>query len=115
MAKIKPITMDSDTFAQMKQDMTDTMNKLLRNMQEYGADEAAMSLKWTISLEEQELDNGEKGTVPICQHKVTSNVQIKNERDGKLGGDYTLENDGKGGHILRPIVDQVDMFEEAIE
>lgn len=112
MAKIKPITMASDTFDKLKEDMTNSMNKLLRNMQEYGSDKASMTVKITITLSDQEQDNGEQGTVPKFEHKVSSTVQIKDETEGELGGDCYLEDDGNGGHILRPIVDQVDMFEE---
>ena len=68
MAKIKPITMASDTFDKMKEDMTNSMNKLLRNMQEYGSDKASMTVKITITLSDQEQDNGEQGTVPKFEH-----------------------------------------------
>lgn len=112
MAKLKPITMDADTFDKLKEDMTNSLNRLLRDMKKYGSDKAAMTVKLTVCLDDQELDNGEKGTVPTFEHKVTTSVQIKNELDGKLTGEYTLEGDGNGGHILRPITDQVDMFEE---
>ncbi len=115
MAQIKPITMASDTFDQLKNDMTNSLNRLLRNMQDYGADKASMTVKLTVSLTDQELDNGEQGTIPTFEHKVSSSVQIKDETDGKLGGEYTLEDDGKGGHVLRPISAQIDMFEEPLE
>ncbi len=110
MIKIQPISMEADTFELMKRDMTDTMNDLLRNMQEYGENEATMTLKMNISLENQRMDNDEIVTVPIFKHKITFNVQIKIEKSGMLGGGYTLESDGKGGYYLRKVVEQVDMF-----
>lgn len=112
MAKIKPVNMDSDTFAVMKQDMSNAINRLLRHMQRYNAEKASLNVKLTVSLSQEELDNGEKGTIPLFEHKVTSTVQIKDESAGKLGGEYVLVDDGKGGHELRPITDQLDMFEE---
>ena len=94
MATEKPITMESDTFAAMKQDMTVSLNRLLKNMQEYGSDKAALTVKLTVTLEDQELDNGEQGTVPKFEHKVSSTVQIKDETEGELDGNYILEDGG---------------------
>lgn len=115
MATIKPINMESDTFAIMKQDMTTAINRLLRHMQKYHAEKASMTVKLTVTLEDDELDNGEQGVVPTFEHKVSSTVQIKDESDGKLAGNYVLEEDGKGGYVIRPITEQMDMFEEAVD
>ena len=111
MAIEKPITMESDTFFAMKQDMTHALNRLLNNMREYGSDKAALTLKLTITLEDQELDNGASGTVPKFEHKVSSTVQIKDETEGELAGTYILEDDGNGGHVLKPLSQQMDMLE----
>lgn len=115
MASIKPINLEGDTFAQMKQDMTASISRLLRLMQRYGAEKAAVTLKLTVSLEEQELGSGEKGTVPTFEHKVTTTVQRKDEVAGKLPGEWTLEPDGSGGFNLKPLPDQMDLFEEMAE
>lgn len=115
MAKIKPINLESDTFAVMKMDMTTSFNRLLRHMQKYNAKEATLTVKVKVSLEDQELDNGEQGLVPSFEHKVSTSVQIKDENSGKLSGNYVLEEDGKGGYVIRPITDQMDMFEEKVE
>ena len=115
MAKMKPINMESDTFDQLKTDMTNSLNKLLCNMQDYDAEKASMTVKVTITLADQELDNGAHGSVPTFEHKVSIALQFKDTVDGKLDGEYTLEGDGHGGHILRPISGQIDMFEEPVE
>ncbi len=115
MAAIKPINLESDTFAQMKQDMTKYINLLLRLMQRYGEEKAALTLKLTVSLTEQELDNGEKGMVPTFEHKVTTAVQRKDETKGKLPGEYVLDPDGNGGYNLKPLSAQMDMFEQKVE
>lgn len=115
MAAIKPINLESDTFSQMKQDMTKYLNLLLRLMQRYGEDKATLTLKLTVTLEEQELDNGDKGTVPTFEHKVTTAVQRKDETKGKLPGEYVLDPDGNGGFNLKPLSSQMDMFEQAVE
>ena len=115
MEKIKPVNLESDTFAQMKQDLTMSINLLLRLMQRYGEDKAGLTLKLSVSLTEQELDNGDKGVVPTFEHKVTTAVQRKDETKGKLPGEYVLDPDGKGGYNLKPLSSQIDMFEEEIE
>ena len=114
MAKIKPVNLESDTFAQMKEDMTASINRLLRLMQRYDADKAALTLKLTVSFDEQELDNGERCTVPTFEHKVATTVQRKDETDGKLPGEYFLEANGNGGFNLKPLSEQLDMFEEPV-
>lgn len=113
MASMKPINMDSDTFAAMKKDMTTSLNRLLNLMQKYGAEKAALAVKLTVSLEEQDMDDGSKGIVPTFEHKVTSTVQRKDELAGELGGEYVLTVDDHGGHLLKPI-GQMDMFEDAV-
>lgn len=115
MAKLKPINMDSDTFVIMKQDMTTSINRLLRHMQKYHAEKASLTVKLTVTLEDEELDNGDQGIVPTFEHKVSFTVQIKDESSGKLAGNYVLEEDGKGGYTIRPLTEQMDMFEEAVE
>lgn len=115
MSKIKPINLESDTFAQMKQDMTQYLNLLLRLMQRYGEEKATLTLKMTVTLEEQELDDGCKGLIPTFEHRVTTSVQRKDETKGKLPGEYVLDADGKGGFNLRPMSDQLDMFEDQEE
>lgn len=114
MSKIKPVNLESDTFAQMKQDMTAQINRLLRQMQKYNAEKAAVTVKLTVSLEEEELDDGVKGVIPLFEHKVTSTVQIKNQAEGKLGSEYVLTERPDGTYELRPISGQLDMFEEPV-
>lgn len=114
MSKIKPINLESDTFALMKQDMTNELNRLLRNMQRYKAEEGMLTVKVKVSIVDQELDNGEQGDVPTFEHKVSTSVQIKQESSGKLSGNYVLEEDGKGGFVIRPLSEQLDMLEEPV-
>lgn len=112
MAKIKPVTMESETFKQIKEDMTTTLNRLLRRMQSFHADEASLTLKISIELSEEDTGDG-TGIVPVFKHTVASAVQVKDKKQGEMGGDYTLEEDGSGGYNLKPIIDQTSMLEEA--
>lgn len=115
MPKVKQISMESDTFDELKQDMTVEINKLLNNMQNFGAEKATVKVSLDITLEEKELDDVGNAIVPKFEHKVTTTVQIKNEKKGELDGEYILEADGHGGHILKPLSSQMDMFEESVE
>ena len=116
MSKIKPINLDSDTFSQLKTDMTQALNRLLRTMQSgVGADSASLTVKLNVELKDETTDDGSAVTVPVFEHTVTSNVQVKNKVDGKLNGYYSLVDDGRGNYSLKPLNDQIDMFEEAVE
>lgn len=115
MAKIKPVNLESDTFSLMKADMTRSINHLLRQMQKFGSEEASLTVKLTVHLEEEELDDGGAGLVPTFEHKVTTSVQLKSDTKGKLAGEYVLDPDGKGGYNLKPMSGQMDMFEDEEE
>jgi len=105
MANVKPVNMKSDTFSQMKTDLDITLNRLLKNMDEYASDKADLTVKITVTL-----DDGPEGTVPKFDHKITSTLQIKDEAKGTVGGaGYVLEEDGHGGHVLRPTSEQTQM------
>ena len=107
--RIKPVSMDSDTFTQLKQDMTKSLNKLLYHMQKYGAEKAAMTAKLTVTLDRN--SGLADGDVPRFEHKVTATVQRKDDVSGQLSGEYVLEEDGKGGYQLKTLIGQASMFE----
>ncbi len=103
----KPINMDSNTFYTLKADMTDELNKLIRVMQGINAEDATMTVKITLHLEP-----GDFGDVPTVKHKVTTSVTRKSEKAGEMDGEYVIEDDGEGGHYLKPLSSQMDMMEE---
>ena len=106
------IDMQSDTFKDLKNDMGIGINALLRNMQEYGADEATMTVKLTILLNDNAIEkNGcsKSVTIPTFKHKVSYTVQAKNEIEGKLYGDFALQSNGHGLYQLVPMSEQLRM------
>jgi hypothetical protein len=112
MPSIMNIDMQSDTFGDLKRDMGIGINALLRNMQEYGVDEASMTVKLTILLSDYSVEkNGQSrpATKPIFKHKVSYTVQAKNEIEGKLYGDFALESNGNGMYQLVPMSEQLRM------
>ena len=109
--KIKPITLESDTFRRLKHDLTKAMQCLLANMEKYRSDEATLTCKIKISTEEKDLGQGDE-LVPSFTHKITSTVQIKDERTGALMGDYALEKDKTGSYALKVYTEQLEMFDD---
>ena len=108
--KIKPVDMESDILRKIKKDLTDGLNLLLARMEKFDSDEAALTLKIGISRK----DAGGL-IIPTFKHKVTSAVQVKDERDGELGGNYSLEKNKQNGYDLIVLDEQMEMFEEAVE
>lgn len=88
---VKHLNFESDTFSDMKRDMNFVLQRLLGNMQEKGATEGSMTLKVDISLTNEYIPNydpeveGESRKIskPKFKHKVTSAVQIKDEKSGE--------------------------------
>ncbi len=109
---IQKIDMQSDTFQILKNDMSIGINELLRNMQEFGVDEAEMTVKLKIVLTDESYQHDGKCTsvtAPVFKHKVSYTVQSKAETEGKLQGDFCLEHNGSGGYQLVPLSEQLRM------
>ena len=106
MAKdVRPVDMDSDTFKALKKDMTAAVNRLIANMIEFKAEKAAVAVKLTVEMNENE------GVIlPKFKHKVSCTVQQKDEREGELFGVYTLQKAEDGTYYLRQ--EQTDLFGE---
>lgn len=112
MAEIQKINMESDTFQIMKNDMSIGITELLRNMQEFGVDEAEMSVNLTITLRDDSVKVGNQTrpvTVPVFKHKVSYTVQSKSVTEGKLQENVSLEPNGHGGYQLVPLSEQLRM------
>ena len=107
---IQKIDMQSDTFQILKNDMSIGINELLRNMQEFGVDEAEMTVKLKNTLNDDSIKKEEK-SIPVIVpvFKVSYTVQSKAETEGKLQDDFVLEGDGYGGYKLVPRSEQLRM------
>lgn len=109
---VKHLNFESDTFSDMKRDMNFVLQRLLGNMQEKGATEGSMTLKVDISLTNEYIPNydpeveGESRKIskPKFKHKVTSAVQIKDEKSGNLGTEMELTFDEESGeYVMQPV------------
>lgn len=109
---VKHLNFESDTFSDMKRDMNFVLQRLLGNMQEKGATEGSMTLKVDISLANEYIPNydpeveGESRKIskPKFKHKVTSAVQIKDEKSGNLDTEMELTFDEESGeYVMQPV------------
>lgn len=109
---VKHSNFESDTFSDMKRDMNFVLQRLLGNMQEKGATEGSMTLKVDISLTNEYIPNydpeveGESRKIskPKFKHKVTSAVQIKDEKSGNLDTEMELTFDEESGeYVMQPV------------
>lgn len=109
---VKHLNFESDTFSDMKRDMNFVLQRLLGNMQEKGATEGSMTLKVDISLTDEYIPNydpeieGESRKIskPKFKHKVTSAVQIKDEKSGNLDTEMELTFDEESGeYVMQPV------------
>ena len=114
MKDIMPINMASSTFSEMKGDLTQAINKCLREMEKAESDTGKVSL--TISIVKAKMPvTTEKdyrdAVVPRFKWKAESNVPLKTAFEGELGGEYELTKEDDG-FALKSINGQTSMFDE---
>lgn len=86
------ISIDSLAFSRLRDNFNDVMRDTLLTMQNKESTSASLTVKIDISLTPQAA--GERTMiVPIFTHKVTSAIQMKEERSGKFGGRHELYYD----------------------
>lgn len=108
----KKLDFDSDTFEDMKRDMTFVLQRLIGNMEEKGSNEGTMTLKIDITMIKEFIPNydpdvkGETREVskPQFKHKVTSAVKISDEKSGSLNNEMECVFDKETGiYVMVPI------------
>lgn len=114
MKDIMPINMASSTFSEMKGDLTQAINKCLREMEKAESDTGKVTL--TISIVKDKMPvTTEKdyrdAVVPRFKWKAESNVPLKTAFEGELGGEYELTKEDDG-FALKSINGQTSMFDE---
>lgn len=108
---IKKMTLDSDIFDQLRTDFNFVLQRLIGNMLEKESNDGSMTLKLDISLDNEYIPNfdenvdGETREIhkPKFKHKVTSSVQIKDEKSGNMDSEMELVMDENGCYVLKPI------------
>nr|DAE92158.1 MAG TPA: hypothetical protein [Myoviridae sp. ct5xZ3] len=119
---IKKMTLDSDIFDQLRTDANFVLQRLIGNMLEKESDEGTMTLKLEISFDNEFIPNYDKNVdgetreihKPKFKHKITSSVQIKDEKSGNMDSEMELVMDENGCYVLKPIAntEQRSLFDD---
>lgn len=114
------LTMESEAFAALKSDFNQVLRRTLTNMERKESEQAELTLKLKISLEKDSAPDFQQVQYqatrdivkPTFTHKVSSVMQIKDEKSGVLGGNYELVWDkDQGDFFMRPIDNgQISLF-----
>ncbi len=108
------LEMENTMFAAMRRDFNMHLQQTLITMDKKESNEATITLKLSIALQEAEVSGLCKAIIkPKLSHKITSQMTMKNETIGEISGDYELVWDKTMlSYIMRPIDDgQMTMFE----
>lgn len=99
---IYKVSINDDIFEFMKLNFDEMLNNILFSMQKKESDNGELTLKISLSRETEEQQNPifgkeiESYIKPRFEHKITSSIQIKDERSGSFDEDYKLvSEDGK--------------------
>lgn len=111
------LSIKSDTFSAMKEDFDAILGRTIGNMQMKGAEDATITLKLSVSLENTNAVIGGESTDitrPSFKHDISSVMQVKDKKSGALTGDYQLVwDDEEGKYIMKKIENgQVTMFDQ---
>lgn len=104
------VTMDSDLFKNLKIDMDAAIDMALREMEKVGSDEATVTAK--ISINKSAAVNGFTGETydqPNFGHKVSFQVPVKGQMEGKVDGLYALGKDSDGAWMVYDMDGQTRM------
>lgn len=91
------ITMDSETFAQVRENFDMLLQRLFQKMQQNNSDEGNISLKVDVNMIDDYIP-GEDGATrriskPVLKHKITTTVPVKDSMDGKKDAGMELVYD----------------------
>jgi hypothetical protein len=119
------LSIHGDTFNAFKTDFDSVLRALIGMMISKGSENAKITAKFNVSLAKDtapdtqvtEYEAMRDVVLPKIEHKITSAISIKDEREGYIGGgNYELVFDDDEGWVLRPIKDDInllDLVEEA--
>lgn len=116
------VTIESGLFDGFKSDFNQLLRNIISNMIDKGGEKAEMRIVLKITLTEGETPDLEEvryeaqreTIIPKFEHKITTVMQYKNEKDGFVGGaEYELIWDkDRAEYVMLPIKDaQIGIFE----
>lgn len=111
------LTLKSDTFSALKEDFDSILARTIGNMQMKGAEDATITLKLSVSLENTNAvirGENEDITRPSFKHDISSVMQVKDKKSGALTGDYQLVwDDDEGKYVMKRIDNgQMTLFDD---
>lgn len=123
---MKALDLDSDTLGNAKRDVNFVLQKLIGNMVEKGSTNGSLTLKIDVSFTQEYIPNydpkveGERRKINKLsfKHKVTSTVQIKDEKAGSMDTEMELAFDEDSGeYVLQPVANtaQKSIFDSDFE
>lgn len=123
---MKTLDFDSDTLGNAKRDVNFVLQRLIGNMVEKGSMNGSLTLKIDVSFTQEYIPNydpkveGESRKInkPSFKHKVTSAVQIKDEKAGNMDTEMELAFDEDSGeYVLQPVANtaQKSIFDSDYE
>lgn len=87
------LSLNGETFFDLKKDFDAVLNRTLGNMEMKGASDATITLKLSIATEKRSMNVGDgiqDYKKPSFKHEITSVMQIKDKATGQLGGEYAM-------------------------
>lgn len=91
------ITMDSETFAQVRENFDLLLQKLFQKMQQNNSDEGSITLKVDVNMVDDYIpgEDGETRRIskPVLKHKINTTVPVKDSIDGKKDSGMELVYD----------------------
>ena len=111
------LSLNGNTFASLKSDFDEILERTLGNMTMKGADEATITIKLGVSLSKTTVPSMgafRDVTKPTFKHDISSVMQVKDKMSGQLAGNMELVwDDDIKQYVLRPIDDgQTSLFDE---
>ena len=103
----KQLTLDSDTFKNLKDDFDGMLARILKDMDKRNVDDATITLKLSVSLDREKVgpfssDEEAKEVVkPTFKHDISSVMQVKDKKSGSVSGDFILVWDEEEGEFVR--------------
>lgn len=87
MNNYEELTLESDIFAQARENFDVLLQRLFRSMQKNNSDEGSITMKVDLEMSKDWVPDGEGGSIeinkPVLKHKVSIAVPVKSHLDSK--------------------------------
>lgn len=94
MNNYEEMMIESDVFANARDNFDSLLQKLFKSMENNESDEGSITLKVNLNMVEDWVPNGEGGTIhikkPVLKHKVSIEVPVKDSIDGRKDSGMNL-------------------------